>query len=296
MVSYQELESCDEVPSLIQDGNWYLTAWGMGDAVNAILFLESQSPVEYQILCPPRNFSAVKFILDNFCPGEPKCSHVCVYPLQDGYPISQDEVLMSCNGFGPHLINVAHTYNKLKVVHAPPKDWWRFQSLHTTGILNKILEYERNSPKVEDKTCILFPERGDSFQFPDGFWNEIVDKLKEKDYKIYVNTTDKKDVYKNEKIFEGTEDLHKPNIADLFDFVVGHKNLLTIGQRSGIFDMLKYFECRQIIFWCDVDENNMPDPTRALYESGHFEDDIYTKNNIELKLSTYNPKVLDLII
>ena len=81
------------------------------------------------------------------------------------------------------------------------------------------------------KTCILFPERGDSYQFPDSFWEDIISKLKDKGYRIYVNSTDKSDVYKNEKIFGGTEKLNKPNIDDLLNFVVQHDNLLTIGQR-----------------------------------------------------------------
>ena len=93
-------------------------AWGMGDAIDAVLFLESRSPVPYKILCPPRNFGAIKFVLENFIPGTAKCTQVDVYPLNDGYPIPQDEVLMSCNGFYPQDINIlnqAHTLGKLKV-------------------------------------------------------------------------------------------------------------------------------------------------------------------------------------
>ena len=101
----------------------------------------------------------------------------------------------------------------------------------------------------EVSTCILLPERRDSYQFPDSFWDVIVSKLNEKGYKTYVNSTKKSDVYKNEKIFEGTYDLDKPEIEDLFEFIVKHKNLVTIGQRSGIFDVLKYFDFRKIIFY-----------------------------------------------
>lgn len=296
-VKYIELKSCDDInQSLFEKENWYLMAWGMGDALNAVLFLEAQSRSPYKILCPPRNLSAIKFILDNFVVGNPKCEEVVIYPLQSGYPIPEEEIVMSKHGFYPHNIHLAEKIGKLKVVHAPPRDWSVYQRLDTCGIHQKILEYEQRNKSVEEKICILFPERGDSYQFPDNFWNEIVDKMNNKGYQVYVNTTKKSDVYLKEKLFPNTKNLDKPDIKDLFDFVVKHKNLVTIGQRSGIFDFLKYFECLKIIFYYDIEDPNMSDPSRALYEWSHFENDLYTKNSLELKLSQYNHVALDLVI
>jgi hypothetical protein len=296
-VNYSELQSCDDIDqSLFEKENWYLMAWGMGDALNAVLFLESQSLTPYKILCPPRNLSAIKFILDNFADKNPKCQEVVVYPLQFGYPIPEDDVVMSKHGFAPHTIHLAEQIPRLKVVHAPPRDWFFYQRLETCGIYQRILQYEKDNKSIENKTCVLFPERGDSYQFPDNFWNEIIKKMNQKGYEVYVNTTKKSDVYLNEKLFENTKNLDKPDIKDLFDSVVKHKNLVTIGQRSGIFDFLKYFECLKIIFYYDIEDPNMEDPSRALYEWSHFENDLYTKNSLELKLSQYNPIALDLII
>ena len=157
-------------------------------------------------------------------------------------------------------------------------------------------EYDNKSKIIQEKTCILFPERGDNYQFEDYFWEIIVSKLKEKGYRTYINQTNKFDVYKKEKVFEGTEELLGREVQDMFDFAVKHQNLVTIGQRSGIFDFLKYFSCRKIIFYQDREDPKMPDPSRALYDWCNFGDDTYKKNVIDIKLSQYNPEVLDLII
>ncbi len=295
-VEYRQLKTCADIdPSDFEDGNWYLLAWGMGDAINAVLFLESHSPVPYRILCPPRNFSAIKFILDKFVP-HPKCKQVDIYPLQEGYPIPENDVIMSKHGFGPQQIGSAHNIGKLKVVHTATRTWHQIHDLESCGILDKINEYDNRNKTIATKTCILFPERGDNYQFEDYFWENIISKLKENGYRIFVNMTNKFDVYKKEKVFEGTEELQEREIEDLFNFVVSHKNLVTIGQRSGIFDFLKYFSCRKIIFYMDKEDPSVPDPSRALYDWCHFGDDTYKKNVIDIKLSQYNPDVLDLIL
>ena len=295
-IEYTQLTSCADIDqSKFVDGNYYLLAWGMGDAINAVLFLESHSPVPYRILCPPRNFNAIKLVLDRFVP-QPKCKKVTIYPLQDGYPIPEDDVIMSKHGFGPQQIGTAHTIPKLKVVHTSTKVWHQIHDLEGSGILNKMDEYDNKSKTIQEKTCILFPERGDNYQFEDYFWEIIISKLKEKGYRTYINQTNKFDVYKKEKVFEGTEELLGREIQDMVDFAVKHQNLVTIGQRSGIFDLLKYFSCRKIIFYQDREDPKMPDPSRALYDWCNFGDDTYKKNVIDIKLSQYNPEVLDLII
>jgi len=293
-VKYSEVDNCNDLDFVNE--NYYLMAWGMGDAINAVLFLESMSPVSYKILCPPRNFAAIKYVLENFVDGKRKCEEVIVYPLQKEYPIPQEDILMSNRGFGPTSIYNAHELGKLKVMHFPPALWHNVQGLERTGIHQKIIQYESDRKSLDEKICILFPERGDSYQLEDNFWNDIVQKFKEKGYIVYVNRTNKKDVYLNEKDLEGTINLEKLEIEDLMEFVCKHKNLVAVGQRSGIFDILKYFECRKIIFYTDIEDPKMEDTSRALFEWCHLTEDIYTKNNIELKLSKYDPKVLDLII
>lgn len=291
------LNDCSEIDqSKFETENWYLMGWGMGDAINATLFLESQSPVAYKVLCPPRNFTGIKFILDNFIPGIPKCEEIVVYPKQDGYPIDQEDVIMSIHGFGPHNVNIAHQIGKLKVMHYPPRDWWHVQKLQDTGILDKIIKYDSVKKTIKEKTCILFPECGDSFQLSDEFWDDIVKVAKQKGYKVYTNWTNKSDVFFYQKVLEGTEKFDKAELQDLCDHLVKYENLITIGLRTGIFDFLKFFDFRKIQFYPDLPELNRKDATRALYEWCNLENDIYTKNSIELKLSQYDPKILDLII
>lgn len=299
MVEYKFLNDCSEIDKKrFKTENWYLMNWGMGDAIDATLFLEAQSPVPYKITCRPGVFNAIKFVLENFI-SNPKCELVEVFPLQTGYPIPEEEILMSKNGFMPQdlrILNNAHNLGRLKVAHMAPKEWCLMQNLHGTGILNDINRYVNVEKDIEEKTCILFPERGDSYQLDDEFWSSIISKMKEKGYRIFVNWTNKTDVFTNQKVFEGTEKLDKIEIQDLMDYVGRHRNLVTIGQISGIFVLLKYFEFLKVAFFIDYHDPKMPDPGRARYESCSLADGIYTKNMVEFKLSEFDIRQLDLIV
>ena len=299
MVVYKFLNDCSEIDKdKFKTENWYLMNWGMGDAIDATLFLESNSPVNYKILCRPGIFNGIKFVLDNFIPN-PKCELVEVFPLETGYPIPEEEIIMSKHGFYPqdlNILNNAHNIKQLKVCHMAPKMWSIVQNLQNTGILSNIEKYSNLKKDIEEKTCILFPERGDGYQLNDSFWDDIVSKMKDKGYKVIVNWTNKTNVFTNQKIFQDTERLDKLELQDLLDYLVRHKNLVTIGQISGIFVLLKYFEFLKIAFFIDYTDPKMKDPTRALYESCSLADGLYTKNMVEFKLSEFNINQLDLVV
>ena len=299
MVVYKFLNDCSEIDKdKFKTENWYLMNWGMGDAIDATLFLESNSPVNYKILCRPGIFNGIKFVLDNFIPN-PKCEVVEVFPLETGYPIPEEEIIMSKHGFYPqdlNILNNAHNIKQLKVCHMAPKMWSIVQNLQNTGILSNIEKYSNSKKDIEEKTCILFPERGDGYQLNDSFWDDIVSKMKDKGYKVIVNWTNKTNVFTNQKIFQDTERLDKLELQDLLDYLVRHKNLVTIGQISGIFVLLKYFEFLKIAFFIDYTDPKMKDPTRALYESCSLADGLYTKNMVEFKLSEFNINQLDLVV
>lgn len=299
MVEYRYLKDCSEIDkSKFQTENWYLMNWGMGDAIDATLFLESHSPVPYKILCRPGVFNGIKFVLDNFITNS-KCELVEIFPLQTGYPIPEENVIMSRDGFYPqdlNILNNAHKIQQLKVCHMAPKLWSILQNLQGSGILSNIEKYSNVKRDVKEKTCILFPERGDSYQLDDSFWLSVVSKMKQKGYKVFVNWTDKTDVFTNQKIFEGTEKLEKLEMQDLLDYLIRHENLVTIGQISGIFVLLKYFHFLKIAFFVDYTDPKMKDPTRALYESCSLADGLYTKNMLEFKLSEFNINQFDFII
>lgn len=299
MVKYTFLDNCSQIDkSKFETENWYLMNWGMGDAIDATLFLESHSPVPYKILCKPSVFNGIKFVLENFI-KDSKCEEVQVFPLQIGYPIPEEEIIMSKHGFYPQdlsILNNAHNIKHLKVCHMAPKIWSALQNLHGSGILSNIENYSNVEKDIEEKTCILFPERGDSYQLNDSFWKDVVSKMKEKGYRVLVNWTNKTDVFTNQKIFEGTEKLDKIEMQDLMDYVIRHKNLVTIGQISGIFVLLKYFHFLKIAFFVDYEDPEMIDPHRALYESCSLADGLYTKNMLEFKLSKFNINQLNLVI
>lgn len=299
MIKYTFLDDCSQIDkSKFQTENWYLMNWGMGDAIDATLFLESQSPVSYKILCKPSIFNGIKFVLDNFIKNS-KCEEIQVFPLHIGYPIPEEEIIMSKHGFYPQdldILNNAHNIRQLKVCHMAPKMWPLVQNLHGSDILSNIEKYSNVEKNIEEKTCILFPERGDGYQLDDSFWKDIVFKMKERGHRVLVNWTNKPEIFTNQKIFEGAEKLDKIEMQDLIDYIIRHKNLVTIGQISGIFVLLKYFEFLKIAFFIDYEDPNMPDPHRALYESCSLASGLYTKNMLEFKLSEFNINQLNLVI
>ena len=304
-ITKEEVANIDR--SIFEKENWYLMAWGMGDATAATMFLESRSPVPYKILCQKRVFNGIKFILDNYTPYPHKCLEVVVYPDGDiwnntGYPFDQNEIMMSCNGFFPQdsrCMAEAHRYGKLKVAHMPFNYWDFCSDIQNTGVLQKAYDYDLKATKdIEEKTCILFPERGDSWQMDDTFWQSIVDKMKEKGYRVFVNMTKKTGVFKNQKTFEGTEPLNKYELQELMDYIVRHKNLVIVGQACGIFDLFKYLGCLKLMVFAGTDgsDPSMPDPTRAGYQNAHLHETPFTKNHIDIKTSEFDVRQLDLIV
>ena len=318
-INYEETLNIDK--SIFQRENWYLMAWGMGDATSATLFLESRSPVPYKILCHKRVYNGIKFILDNYVPKPQKCQEIVIYPDAGeipgkqgfkvdpncpeelraflGYPFDQREILMSNGGFYPQDPNCmanAHRYGKLKVAHMSYNLWDFVNGLHETGVLDKIYEYENATQDIEEKTCILFPERGDSFQMNETFWDDIINKMNSKGYKVLLNLT-KKASFQKEKTYVGCEPLDKYELQDLFDYVVRHKNLVVIGQCSGIFHPLKYLSCLKIMFFPDYqDKDQYQDPGRAEWNSCSIQHTPYTKNHIDIKMSQFKLEQLDLLI
>ena len=141
-LNHEETHALDKTIYLRE--NWYLMAWGMGDATAATLFLESRSPVSYKILCQKRVYNGIRFILDNFCPSPLKCDEIVIYPddFQDylGYPFDQNEIVMSCTGCfpqDPKCMEQAHQYGKLKVAHMSFNMWDFCSNIHQTGVLQK---------------------------------------------------------------------------------------------------------------------------------------------------------------
>ena len=104
----------------------------------------------------------------------------------------------------PNCMANAHRYGKLKVAHMSYNLWDYVNELDKSGVLNKIYEYENATQDIEEKTCILFPERGDSFQMNETFWDDIITKMKSKGYKVLLNLT-KKASFQKEKTYAGCE-------------------------------------------------------------------------------------------
>ena len=75
-LNHEETHALDKTIYLRE--NWYLMAWGMGDATAATLFLESRSPVPYKIMCQKRVYNVIRFNLDNLCTSTIKSDEICL--------------------------------------------------------------------------------------------------------------------------------------------------------------------------------------------------------------------------
>jgi hypothetical protein len=72
--------------------------------------------------------------------------------------------------------------------------------------------------------------------------------LIKKGYTTFTNLTDKQEVYKNEFLVEGSSPLKMP-LLELISHIKENSSSILIGQRAGIFDILKFTQNLKIIVY-----------------------------------------------
>tara|TARA_R110000868_G_C10945576_1_gene767408 strand:+ start:77 stop:901 length:825 start_codon:yes stop_codon:yes gene_type:complete len=248
-----------------------LCNFGTGDTVNQILWMESVSNRPYDIIASGRNVGIIHCVFAFLQKNKPT--------MFSGHLTSFDVPL---HGFPPNLevigINPRQDINNLPNesvihVHTGPRDWHPFISCS----LNLDTTLPQAALPFSKKTCILFAERSDNVGVDNELWLQIIIKLQEKGYEIFSNISGKDTVYNNEKTFPNTLPLSLSHI-DLCNKIKASdpNNVICIGQRSGMFDLLKWAHIKKIVLY--------PNNPVNFYEMCNFQTDPSSKNTHDIPI------------
>lgn len=254
------IDTLDGFDSSQFDESTFLLNYGLGDTINQILCLESNIDSNYNVICPKRNLKLIEFVLDKFIVDKSKLERIISYDK----PIhGWEKSISNIRWLRPHAFLNYSDNSYVYLLHTSPNKF--FQYIDKRYVIN-FENYLKSFTNDKEQKVILFPERSDNRSFDDKFWQSIVDYFNESDIKVYHNVTaKKKDVYTNSLILNNVEEIDL-NFDDLLKFTSNSQNVFLIGQRSGIFDVVKYTNSQKIIFY-HQDEINFLKDTMLLKDS-----------------------------
>ena len=258
----------DNMESILPDSNvkYFVINYGLGDTINQILYIESNINCQYSIICAERNYKLIQFVLDTFIGGSKFLTDILVYKS----PIHG--TCLNYYKFAPANVNIDLLNPGVYCVHAAPYDWNVYIDKKYIENFNEYIV--PSSVDLEPK-LILFTERSDNYSIDCNFWQNIVDYCLENSIKVFHNKTAKKNqVYTNLISLKGCKDIDM-NFYELINFIKNNDNNIMMGQRSGIFDVLKFTNCKKIVLY--------PECSPSLYEC-FLGNDIYSKNVYDIKL------------
>jgi len=231
---------------------YFVCNYGLGDIFNQIIYLESNMTSRFNLIVPKRNLEVAKFLYKNIITEDVKFSGEI---LQYDFPthVFPNLSTIGLEGYNlkmhsPKIEPLANVLDEKNVVIAHGAlcgaEWEPFQS---QKIIKKIKNYFSKN-EGGNKKAIFFTERSDNFSIEKNLWDTISQTLVQKGYNTFTNLTDKQDVYKNEFLVEGSSVL-KMSLIDIIQHVKENSNTILIGQRAGIFDVLKYTQNLKIIVY-----------------------------------------------
>lgn len=272
MVEVQKIEYIDDyLNCLDKDLLCFILNRGLGDTINQVLYLESNIKFNYFILCPRRNFELVEFVLKNFIKNTSFIKKIVVY--DDPVHGESELILSRIKYYSPFSLNLNELENSKQDViqiHAYPNLWNEFINKEYIDNFNQYLNSLKSYEKIK---AILFTERSDNKSFENQFWQDIIDYFNENNIEVYHNKTkSKNNIYINDIDFSGCQEVDL-SISSLFEFISNSRNAILIGQRSGIFDIVKFTECTKIIFY--------PKEPDWLYSGCSLSNDTFSHNLYE---------------
>lgn len=248
MIEVQKINHIDEYENCLNDGLLcFILNRGLGDTINQVLYLQSKITSDYFILCPQRNFQLVKFVLEKFIKNVSFLKKIIVY--DDPIHGESGLILSKIRYYSPYAVDLNHLhYSNQEVIqiHAYPNLWNEFINKEYIDNFNEYLNSLKSDGKIK---AILFTERSDNKSFEKQFWQDIVDYFNQNNIEVYWNKIkSKNNIYINDIKFNDCKQLDL-DIPSLFEFIANSKDTILVGQRSGIFDILKFTQCTKIIFY-----------------------------------------------
>jgi hypothetical protein len=274
------LKFYDDMKSILPDSNtkYFILNYGLGDTINQLLYIESNIQHQYSIICAERNYKLIQFVLDTFIKESKFLIDILVYKT----PIHGTS--LNHYKFGPANLNINFLNPGVYCVYACPTDWNVYLD---KKYIDNFNDYIIPSSIDSEQKVILFTERSDNYSIDCNFWQDIVDYCLENSIKVFHNKTTKKNkVYTNLISLNGCEEIDM-DFYDLINFIKNNNNNIMLGQRSGIFDVLKFTNCKKIVFY--------PEHQPSLYEC-FFGNDIYAKNVYDIKLPLNKNQIKNLIV
>lgn len=249
-----------------------LCNYGTGDTVNQILWMESVSANNYDIIASTRNVGIVQCVFEFLQSNKPKMFSgnltsfdVPLHGFPSGLPVIRLTPQQQITDIPKD--SVIH-------VHTQPRYWHSFISCRVN--LDTVFPVPNQTLKT--KTCILFAERSDNFSVDKELWLQIIIKLLNKGYEVFSNISGKNHVYQHEKLLPNTKPLllNHIELCNKIKFS-DPNNIICIGQRSGIFDLLKWSPIKKIVLY--------PDNPVNFYDDCNFLNDPTAKNIYDIKIT-----------
>lgn len=263
--------------SLLSEVKYFLINYGLGDTINQVLYIESNIQKPYSIICAERNYHLIQFVLDCFVGGSSSLDEIIIYqdPIH-GSPLYHKYI-------SPINLDINSLEGGIYAIHTSPVAWNSYIDKKYIDNFNQYITPVNNN---EERKVILFTERSDNYSLDIDFWQYIVDYCLENGVKVFHNKPkNKNNVYINIFNLDRCEEINL-NFHDLINFIKGNIDNILIGQRSGIFDVLKFTNCKKIILY--------PENSPSLFEC-YLKDDIYSKNAKDIKLPLTKEEIKQII-
>lgn len=231
----------------------FLINYGLGDCFNQIFYLHQFENLDkINIIVKTKNYDFLNFMLKKFI----------LYQRINTIEIVDFDVRYEYKAQVFNKNKILYDINKLNLFHESPAKYENLIKIDEEKA-NFLLSKFCFSDEITDKTVIFFPERSDNYQINNKIWEKINQKYIKLGYKTYTNLSFRNDVYRYEKTILDSKPLGL-SYDQLHDFISLHNkdNIILIGQRSGIFDYLKHFGCKQKIIF--------PSEPSWLYPECHF--------------------------
>ena len=253
--------------------DWICLYQGLGDTINQILYLESHIKYSYGIICPTRNLDFIKFIFDLFFENKKIKfnGNIIIYENDYGHAFPMEHQIIYLHEEKVKIdINECSKNNRIKNIHTWPNFWHKYID---SNILDGFYKKLSNN-KSREKKILFFTERSDNFQLLENSWNDLAEKTKNLGYKNFTNRTNKNQTYVKEIEINNSESIFF-SFKELFE-CVNNSEIVLMGQRSGIFDFLKFFPNKKIMLYTE-----QPD---WLYPFGNLKEDSFAKNAYDIKI------------
>lgn len=217
----------------------------LGDTFNALLHLSTNPPkVPYTLICKRDHVSLVSLMLSLF-PMPPR--EIIIVPTQDGsFPLKTAQANTSIQlrrGFQGGIDSPGHI-----ILWTHPNAYQRISPLspHHIEAWRRLAMRHQNTDDLPRNAVIFFARRGIGPRVPPPF-KALSGFLRSKGFQSQFSNVSQVAHY-GEELIDSTVPLHL-SIDSLVSLIYSRSDLTLIGLRSGIFDIVRFSQCKSVLFY-----------------------------------------------